>query len=65
MKTSNLVKQQLGKGLIGMWPSDKEETRRCHSLSLKSALLIPIVSMKAFYSTFIVVSSITIFPPIA
>ena len=28
VKTSNLVKQQLGKGLIGMWPSDKEETRR-------------------------------------
>ena len=28
MKTSNLVKQQLEKGLIGMWPSDKEETRR-------------------------------------
>lgn len=28
VKTSNLVKQQLEKGLIGMWPSDKEETRR-------------------------------------
>ena len=40
MKTSNLVKQQLGKELIGTWPGDQKKMRDRQTVGLLSRVTI-------------------------